>query len=152
MKHKKIYLAGPLFSEAERAWTKNLKEKIERIAKAKNAEIEVIWPYELIPEKRLKSLRKKAKLEIFEKCISELDESNIVVAILDGTQVDDGTAWEIGYFYRTKKNDSKIYGIRTDFRKAGETRYSKINSMIEVSCDEIVDSSRKLIDRIKKLI
>jgi nucleoside 2-deoxyribosyltransferase len=152
MKEKRIYLAGPLFSEAERAWARDIKRKIEEAAKNKNAEVKVIWPYELTPEKRIKKLKNKAKLEIFKKCASHLKDSDILVAVLDGTQVDDGTAWEIGYFYKNKKPKSKIYGIRTDFRKAGETRYSKVNSMIEVSCDEIVDTPRKLIERIKKLL
>jgi nucleoside 2-deoxyribosyltransferase len=29
--------------------------------------------------------------------------------------VDDGTAWEIGYFYAKKSPEQKIIGIRTDF-------------------------------------
>jgi nucleoside 2-deoxyribosyltransferase len=36
----------------------------------------------------------------------------MVIAILDGPQVDDGTAWEIGYFYARKSSEQKIVGIR----------------------------------------
>jgi len=35
-------------------------------------------------------------------------------------KVDDGTTWEIGYWY-AKKGPERIFGIRTDFRNAGET-------------------------------
>jgi nucleoside 2-deoxyribosyltransferase len=36
-----------------------------------------------------------------------------MVAILDGSQVDDGTAWEIGYAYA---RGLPVWGLRTDFR------------------------------------
>jgi nucleoside 2-deoxyribosyltransferase len=44
----------------------------------------------------------KAKLEIFSRCKSHLDDledADLVTALLDGSRVDDGTAWETGYFY-----------------------------------------------------
>ncbi|MGA2227591.1 MAG: nucleoside 2-deoxyribosyltransferase [Syntrophobacteraceae bacterium] len=43
-----------------------------------------------------------AKEEIFSRCKSHLDGADIVIALLDGSQVDDGTAWEIEYFYASK--------------------------------------------------
>jgi hypothetical protein len=33
--------------------------------------------------------------------------------------VDDGTSWEIGYFFARKSPEQKIIGIRTDFRYSG---------------------------------
>jgi nucleoside 2-deoxyribosyltransferase len=36
----------------------------------------------------------KAKHELFSRCKSHLDDADIVIALLDGSQVDDGTAWE----------------------------------------------------------
>lgn len=63
-----------------------------------------------------------------------------MIAVLDGTQVDDGTAWEIGFFYARKSLGQKIIGIRTDFRKAGESNGALVNAMVECSCDEIVRS------------
>jgi nucleoside 2-deoxyribosyltransferase len=44
----------------------------------------------------------------------------MVIALLDGSQVDDGTAWEDGYFYRGKPEGTKIIRVRTDFRNARE--------------------------------
>jgi nucleoside 2-deoxyribosyltransferase len=63
----------------------------------------------------------RAKEEIFSRCKHHLDNADMVIALLDGPQVDDGTAWEIGYFYRGKREGAKIIGIRTDFRRAGES-------------------------------
>ncbi len=51
-----------------------------------------------------------------------IDDCDVVVALLDGAQVDDGTAWEIGNAYATGK---PIIGVRTDFRNAGDTHHGK---------------------------
>jgi nucleoside 2-deoxyribosyltransferase len=51
-----------------------------------------------------------------------------MIALLDGPQVDDGTAWEIGYFSPKKSSEQKIIGIRTDFRMAGESRGAVVNA------------------------
>ena len=63
----------------------------------------------------------------------------------DGAQVDDRTAWEIGYFYRGKPTGAKIIGIRTDFRRAGESEGAVVNAMIEGACDRIVRSREELM-------
>jgi hypothetical protein len=34
----------------------------------------------------------------------------MVIALLDGCQADDGSAWEIGYFYSKKSPEQKIIG------------------------------------------
>ena len=62
-----------------------------------------------------------AKYVIFFRCKSHLDDADLVIALLDGPQVDDGAACEIGYFYAKKSPEQKIIGIRTDFRRAGES-------------------------------
>jgi nucleoside 2-deoxyribosyltransferase len=51
---------------------------------------------------------------------------------LDGTQVDDGTAWEIGYFYAKRSFEQKIIDIRTDFRRVGECKGACVNAIIEM--------------------
>jgi len=72
----------------------------------------------------------------------------MMIALLDGSQVDDGTAWEIGYFYAKKSAEQKIIGIRTDFRWAGESRGAVVNAMIECSCDWLVKSREELLETI----
>ncbi len=88
----KIYLAGPLFSEAERDWFRKLKKEIESLAASKNQPVTVIWPYELITQSEIETLGAAAKHEIFSRCKSHLDTADILIALLDGPQVDDGTA------------------------------------------------------------
>jgi len=83
--------------------------------------LDIILPYDLITREEIDLLGEKAKLEIFSRCKSHLHNADLLIALLDGPQVDDGTAWEIGHFYAGKSPEQKIIGIRTDFRRAGES-------------------------------
>jgi nucleoside 2-deoxyribosyltransferase len=87
--------------------------------------------------------------DIFKANLQALDECDLMVAILDGPQVDDGTAWEIGYFFSQGKS---VLGIRTDFRRAGEHEHSRVNLMIECSCLALVDEEDRLVEELKRLM
>ncbi|CAK0782076.1 Nucleoside 2-deoxyribosyltransferase [Gammaproteobacteria bacterium] len=147
-----VYLAGPLFSEAERNWHMDTKRMLLEAAAKKDIAMTIIWPYELITQEEIESLANEARDEIFRRCKEGLDKARIVVALLDGVQVDDGTAWEIGYFYGVRKTNHKIIGIRTDFRNAGESAGAIVNAMIEISCDKIVHSRAELLAEICELL
>ena len=49
-----------------------------------------------------------------------LDWSEAVVAVMDGSDPDSGTAWERGYAYARGK---PIITFRSDFRKPGESHH-----------------------------
>lgn len=139
----KIYLAGPLFSEAERAWLLSLKRQIEEKGRSEAGDITVIWPWELFLPGEVESLGSGASKEIFRRCRDALDECDTVVALLDGPMVDDGTAWEIGYAFARKK---RIIGIRTDIRRTGECEGACANAMIEHGCGRVVKSTEEIMD------
>ena len=134
-----IYQAGPLFTDAERAWHKGLS------ARLREAGHTVIWPGDLLTDEQVKSAGAEASALIFDACRQGIERSTCVVALLDGTQVDDGTAWEIGYAYA---NGLPIYGIRTDFRHAGDTENGVVNSMIEGSLSGFAKNTEELISLI----
>ncbi len=144
----KIYLAGPLFSEAEREWIRSTIKMIQSLADLHGMKTEIIFPYDLITQSEIESLGNQAKYEIFSRCKSKLDDADILIALLDGSQVDDGTAWEMGYFYAKKSPEQKVIGIRTDFRRAGESQEAVVNAMIEGACNLIVRSREELFERI----
>jgi len=132
----KIYLSGPLFSQAEIDWGKHISTLLQKRLKG----IEILWPHEMAagsPE------------EIFKTNLQALEKCDLMVAILDGPQVDDGAAWEIGYFFSQGKS---VLGIRTDFRRAGEHEHSRVNLMIECSCLVVVDGEDQLIAELCRLI
>ena len=86
-------------------------------------------------------------LSIFNQCLSGLKKSDIVVAVLEGTDIDSGTAWEIGYAYAKGK---PVIGLRTDFRI--QTPGERVNLMIQESLTEYADSVEVLKDILKKYI
>jgi nucleoside 2-deoxyribosyltransferase len=146
----KIYLDGPLFTEAERDWMRKVKKEIEELAESQGKQVNVIWPYEHVTRSEIDQLEEKAKYEIFSRCKSHLDGADIVIALLDGSQVDVGTAWEIGYFFARKSPEQKMIGIRTDFRRTGECEGAVVNPMLECSCDRIVRSMEELLGAISR--
>lgn len=107
----RIYQAGPLFSDAERQWHEALKAKLVA------AGHEPVWPGDLVRGEDVQRWGKDAVRRIMEVDRAALDSCQMVLALLDGAQVDDGTAWEIGYAYA---RGIPVIGIRTDFRQAGE--------------------------------
>jgi nucleoside 2-deoxyribosyltransferase len=130
----KIYTAGPLgFSEAGRI----VHERIVKILQDEGYEILDPWTFD--PEsinqvvvmpygserkaawERLNSLIGKANQSL-------MDESDLIFAVLDGVDVDSGTAAEIGYGFAKGK---KIIGYRGDFRLSSDNEGSIVNLQVE---------------------
>jgi len=116
---KTVYLAAPLFSEAECDFNRRLRDEI------KNKGFNVFLPQE--DSNNIKNEKNRQKI-IFNKNTAAIDGSDIIVAVIEGTDVDSGTAWEIGYAYSKGK---PILGLRTDFRTLGIE--GTVNLMIERS-------------------
>lgn len=140
-----IYLAGPLFSEAEQAWLRAAKKAL------KNSLVgcEVIWPFELFDQDEITRLGSEAPNRIMEGCRDALAACDLVVALLDGAQVDDGTAWEIGFAHA---KGIPVIGIRTDFRQAGDVPGACVNAMIHASCEKIVGSIDEAISAVSRVL
>ena len=137
-----IYLAGPVFTDAETAWLRRLKSEL---VNTWGSDVTVIWPFEATP----KDSDNRAA-EVLRICREGLDSADILIASLDGPQVDDGTAWEIGYFFYAKGGDARIIGIRTDVRCAGETAGIPVNTLIGASCGVIVKDTTELLNYLPK--
>lgn len=126
----RIYQAGPLFTAAEIRWHKDFTQQLT------DAGYDVQWPGDFFTQQEIDAWGAGAPKKIMDRDRTAIDDCDAVVALLDGTQVDDGTAWEIGYAYAKRK---PVVGIRTDFRNAGDTAHGRVNAMIEGSCVAIVD-------------
>jgi nucleoside 2-deoxyribosyltransferase len=140
-----VYLASPLFSRAEQAWLSHVKQKIAAIFQ------HVVCPTDFIIDigdpNDLDSIRR----EIFRQDIVELQRSDILVAILDGPQVDDETAMAIGYFHALKK-DAIILGLRTDFRRTGMHNRANLNGVVDCACTHIFTQVCDLVDFLSCLV
>lgn len=76
-----------------------------------------------------------------------IDRCDGVFAILDGVDVDSGTAAEIGYAYARGKF---VMGLRTDFRLAGDNPGSIVNlqvqHFIEASGGRVVTTANEMVE------
>jgi nucleoside 2-deoxyribosyltransferase len=95
----KIYLAGPLFSTAER----NFNSELAKLLRVKRHEVWLPQEFEQ---------RTMTPKQIFAKDVEGIDWADVVVANMDGPDPDSGTCWECGYAYRIKP----VVVFRTDFR------------------------------------
>lgn len=138
-----IYQAGPLFSQADQAWHRATRDLIE----AQTA-WRVLWPGDFFTPEMIQGWGTDAARRIMEGCRDAIDRCQLVVALLDGAQVDDGTAWEIGYAHA---RGIPIIGVRTDFRQAGDVPGAVVNAMIHGSCEAVVGSVEELAGRINMM-
>ena len=133
-----IYLAGALFSQAEREFNKKLQEMMLNLGFA------VFLPQEDADDNSSERENRNHS-SIFNNCFGGLEKSDIVVAVLEGTDVDSGTAWELGYAYAVNK---PIIGLRTDFRI--QTPDERVNLMIQETLAEFASSIEELESILKK--
>ncbi|NOR16371.1 nucleoside 2-deoxyribosyltransferase [candidate division WOR-3 bacterium] len=132
---RNVYLAAPLFSDAECDFNSMLSDELEGIG------MSVFLPQEHSNDSN--SEQDARQESIFSKNVAAIDKADILVAVLDGVDVDSGTAWEIGYAYALGK---PVYGLRTDFRTLGIE--GVVNLMIERSV-VLCTSLGELLERLE---
>jgi nucleoside 2-deoxyribosyltransferase len=120
-----------LFSEAEKAWHRAFKARLEA------AGYDVLWPGDLFPAGGAVTAA-----QIMEADRDALLSCDVVVALLDGAQVDDGTAWEIGY---ACAKGMPVIGLRTDIRLCADSDGGLVNAMIQGSVLDICRSGDEVI-------
>lgn len=136
-KKKTIYLAGPLFTHAELEYNRKLKDVLL------NNGFSVFLPQEDAEDAAQEHEKQNQEL-IFIKCVEGLDSSDLVVAVLDGADVDSGTAWEAGYAYAKGK---PVIGLRTDFRELSD---GIVNLMVEMAIVALARNEKELLKIIER--
>jgi len=127
----RIYLAAPLFSEAEREYNRVIAKLL-----AENFYV-VYLPQDTGDTHAGRSGDEHRR--IFEQNKKALESADTVVAIIDGADADSGTAWEMGYAAARGK---PVIAIRTDFRTVGHSEL--VNLMLEQS-SVVVKSKDELL-------
>lgn len=127
----RVYLAAPLFSEAERVFNAS----VARLLKTHLFEVHL--PQEAGDDSDMRDTREQERLFLLNK--SALESSDLIVAIIDGADADSGTAWEMGYAFASGK---PVIALRTDFRRIG--KYEHVNLMLEQSA-KVVGSTEGLL-------
>ncbi len=131
----KIYLAGPLFTTAERDFNARLTQLLRQ------AGHEVFLPQE-------NEQRSMTAAEIFAADVAGVDWAEVVVANMDGPDPDSGTCWECGYAYGKKP----IIVFRTDFRAGDDLGKAPYNLMLTESATTRLDLAHAEIDGIAQSI
>ena len=94
-------------------------------AKLETAGYDVLWPGDLFAAGENVTAR-----QVMEADRDALQSCDVVVALLDGAQMDDVTAWEIGY---ACAKGIPVIGLRTDFRLCADSDGGIVNAMIQGS-------------------
>jgi nucleoside 2-deoxyribosyltransferase len=132
----KIYMAGPLgFSEAGRSfYYGTLVPEVVRLG------YEVLDPWKLTDQAKIDAILnmpygsakrdawRQLNVEIGGNNRAAIDRCDLVFAVLDGVDVDSGTASEIGYAFAKGK---PILGYRGDFRLSADNEGSTVNLQVE---------------------
>ncbi|MCT4612509.1 MAG: nucleoside 2-deoxyribosyltransferase [Clostridia bacterium] len=137
----KIYLAASVFSVFERELNVSIAKMITELGGHS-----VFLPQEVAPPETEDGLDMEY---IYKECRDHIDSSDAILAIVDGSDVDSGVAWELGYAFA--KNVPSLC-IRTDIRKA---EHNGVNIMIEYGASKTIHLTKyhqKIKDVVDRII
>jgi nucleoside 2-deoxyribosyltransferase len=135
----KVFIAGPLFTEGERWFL----ERIGEICTQRN--LGTFLAHRDVDQS-------KSCEEIFGEDLTGLKNADMVVAVLDGSDIDSGTAFEIGVASTLGKY---IIGIKTDFRamaypNRADPLEAEMNLMVRYSINRLCRNLKELEEELLK--
>lgn len=137
MSRRKLYLAGPLFSLAERTFNENL-------ANTFSSYVDVFLPQRdnslLVDLLEAGMPLAEARTRIFDGDLRALQGADILLVVLDGRTVDEGACFELGIGYTLGKT---CVGLQTDPRRLLPLGN---NPMIEGALSRIFSTVPGLLD------
>lgn len=146
----RIYLSGSLFSLVDRHFNRSLKKRLETVVEGSK----VTLPQDFRVGEKLND--RKHLDEIFAQCKTALENTDLIVAVIDGPDVDSGVAFEIGYAFRA---GIPVVGIRTDYRNQ---QSRGVNLMVDCALSERVSYlsfgedmdalTAEIVRKVKKII
>lgn len=107
---KKIYIAGPMFSQAELKFNEEVSDMLEK--NGFNVFLPQRSGYKLVDLMEQVG-PSKARRMIFEKDFTAVRDADIIVIVLDGRVIDEGACIELGIGYALGK---PCFGLKTDPR------------------------------------
>ena len=132
----KVYLAGPLFSEAELTFNASLKRRLLRFFDVYLPQEDGGLLVEMVNEGMPPDL---AARRVFGIDVRAMDECDLLLVVLDGRAVDEGAAFELGYAYAKGK---PCYALKTDPR---QLLASGNNPMIDQSLQHTFSSIEEVV-------
>jgi len=121
----KIYFGGPLFNEMEQMYNAYA---VEKIRDTYGDKVDVYLPQENA------AINDKSgfadSLAIAQGDNEYLEESDLMIAVLDGVNPDSGLSAELGYFYSMER---PILGLYTDTRQGAHGNEEKLAALDEIA-------------------
>jgi hypothetical protein len=141
----RLYVAGPLFSEAERSWLDALAVRL------RTEGFDCFVPHENFPELA------DVTLELVYRIDTEgLRSANALVAWLDGPIVDDGTACEIGMFAELVRSGGSQYrgivAITTDIRLERRRAGNVVGGGMNLFVGGAIESCGRIVHRVDEVV
>ena len=124
----RIYLAAPVFSQAERVYNRKLAEMLRKML----PNCSVILPQDFRAGDSASFNDRRRFSTLFKQCVDALRSADVIVARLDGADADSGVSFEVGYARALEK---PVVGIRTDYRQLQE---KGLNLMLSQGCSDVV--------------
>ena len=132
--HRKLYLAGPLFTTAERDFNAALARNLRELGYL------VFLPQESEQAPPVTADR------IFLGDLDGLDWCESIVANMDGPDPDSGTCWECGYGFQRKP----VLLYRTDIRS--EEPFGPFNLMMHQASGRVLDCRWRTVAEVATMI
>ncbi len=130
----KLYLAGPLFTQAERSWNRHL------------ADLLTSGGHDVfLPQAEIGAIATLDAESVFRLDVDGVRSADAVVAILDGADPDSGTSFECGLAFAI---GTPILLVRTDFRAGGDglpgQKLGTVNLMLAQAASAVVSRTDPL--------
>ena len=139
-----LYLAGPLFTVAERRHNSALEKYLIKISAARGMELNITSPQRKALERFIQGENRFDVNGIVYDCIIDSSTKDVIVCNLDGADTDSGTAVEYGIAIGQRVAQEmmskqgveikvpKVITYRTDFRTAPEKEVG-VNAMLKAA-------------------
>lgn len=141
----RLYVAGPLFSEAERSWLDLLAVRL------RTEGFDCFVPHENFSE-----LAEVTLEQVYRVDADGLRSANALVAWLDGPMVDDGTACEIGMFAELVRNGGEQYrgivAIATDLRLERRRQQNVVGGGMNLFVGGAIESCGKIVHSVDEVV
>jgi len=132
----KLYIAAPLFSEAERRFNLDLKQQLSTVFRVYLPQDDGGLYTDLLRDGISAA---EARSAVFRADIEELRSCDLLLIVLDGRTIDEGACFELGYAYAIGK---RCIGLQTDSRRLLP---SGNNPMIDSAVVEMFSSCQEIL-------
>ena len=140
-----LYLAGPLFSEAERSWLDELAARL----RAEGFDC-------FLPHEQFRKLADVTVEHVYRTDTEGLRSANALVAWLDGPMVDDGTACEIGMFAELVRSGGDHYrgivAITTDLRLERRRQQNVVGGGMNLFVGGAIESCGTIVHTVDEVV